>query len=281
MEPPTDTSGRQLPQRRPIFETITFDDDQLVAVILDGDGVAVPVRAISQALGLDPRYQLERLRQHDVLVTGLREVRMPQGGRLQVVVALLARFIPFWLATITPNQVDVATLPKLIRYQSELVDVLNRLYGHELTPTRPTSPDPITADLYRRLDELFVELRLTRELIRDQQAAEFEQDTRLEALETVVEDLQQQILQHTVVTPAQQEVLKRGIRRIAVRYKQRTGADRYALLFAQFCKALGTPRYDALPARLYTRALDWIEEQARALLPDDPEALPQRQEPLL
>lgn len=281
MEPPQNSLGPQLPQRRPILQTITFDDDQLVAVILDGDGVAVPVRAISQALGLDPRYQLERLRQHDVLVTGLREVRMPQGGRLQVVVALLARYIPFWLATVTPSQVDVATRPKLVRYQSELVDVLDRLYGQELTPARQAPPDPTTAALYRRLDELFVELRLTRELIRDQQAAETEQNARLEALESVVDDLQQQILQHTVITSAQQEVLKRGIKRIAVRYKQRTGADRYALLFAQFCKTLGTPRYDALPAHLYTRALDWIEEQARALLPDDPEALPQRQEPLL
>lgn len=281
MEPPTDNSEPYLPQRRPVFQNITFDDDQLVAAILDGDGVAVSVRAISQALGLDPRYQLERLRQHDVLVTGLREVRMPQGGRLQVVIALLARFIPFWLATVTPNQVDAAMRAKLVRYQSELVDVLNRLYGQELTPTRPASSDLATAELYRRLDELFVELRLTRELLRDQRETEVAQDARLEAIETVVDDLQQQLLQHTAITPAQQEVLKRGIKRIAVRYKQRTGTDRYALLFAQFCKTLGTPRYDALPAHLYQRALDWIEEQAKALLPDDPEALPPRQEPLL
>ncbi|KAB8332804.1 hypothetical protein SD80_016945 [Scytonema tolypothrichoides VB-61278] len=281
MEPPTDGPEPRLPQRRPTFQTITFDDDQLIAVILDGDGVAVPVRAISQALGLDPRYQLERLRQHDVLVTGLREVRMPHGGRLQVVVALLARFIPFWLATVTPAQVDTVMRPKLVRYQNELVDVLNRLYGQELAPSRATPADPATAELYRRLDELFVELRLTRELLRDQQKVEAAQDARLEGLETAVDDLQQQILQHTAITPAQQEVLKRGIKRIAVRYKQRTGGDRYALLFAQFCKALGTPRYDALPAHLYPSALDWIEEQARALLPDDPEALPPRQETLL
>lgn len=281
MESSPESPEPHLPQRRPSFQEITFDDDRLVAVILEGDGVAVPVRAICQALGLDPRYQLERLRQHDVLVTGLREVRMPEGGRLKVVVALLSRFIPFWLATITPSQVNPATRPKLVRYQGELVDVLNRLYGQELAPARPAPADPGTIELYRRIDELFVELRLTRELLRDQRASEEAQDARLETLETVVDDLQQQILQHTAITPAQQEVLKRAIKRIAVRYKQRTGAERYALLFAQFCKALGTPRYDALPASQYERALDWIEAQARALLPDDPEALPPRQERLL
>jgi hypothetical protein len=278
---PAADSLPRLPQRRPAIKDVSFDGDQLVAVILDGDGAALPVRAVCQALGLDPRYQLQRLREHDVLVAGLREVRMSQGGKLHVVVAILSRYIPFWLATVTPGQVAEAMRPKLVRYQTELVDVLNRLYGEELAPARPASPDLAIAALERRIDDLLVELRLTRELLREQQAGEASQDARLEAIETVVDDLQQQILQHTVVTPVQQEVLKRAIKRVAVRYQQRTGSERYAMLFAQFCKAMGTPRYDALPAHEYEQALDWIEAQARALLPDDPEALPPRQERLL
>jgi hypothetical protein len=281
MEPPSDDSAPRLPQRRPAFKEVTFDGDQLVAVILEGDGAALPVRAACQALGLDPRYQLQRLREHDVLVAGLREVRMPQGGKLQAVVAILSRYIPFWLATVTPSQVSEAMRPKLVRYQTELVDLLNRLYGEELTPTRPASPDKAVAAIERRLDDLIVEMRLTRELLREQRAGDSAQNARLDAIETVVDDLQQQILQHTVVTPAQQEAIKRAIKRIAIRYQQRTGSERYALLFAQFCKAMGTPRYDALPAHKYEQALDWIEAQARALLPDDPDALPPRQERLL
>ncbi len=281
MDPSADESLGRLPQRRPAFKDLAFDGDQLVAVLLDGDGAALPVRAACTALGLDPRYQLQRLRDHDVLVAGLREVRMPQGGKIQVVVAILSRYIPFWLATVTPNQVSEAMRPKLVRYQTELVDVLNRLYGDELAPTRHVSPEPAVAALERRLDELLVEMRLTRELLREQRAGESAQDARIDAIETVVDDLQQQISQHTVVTPAQQEALKRAIKRVAVRYQQRTGSERYGLLFAQFCKAMGTPRYDALPAHKYEQALDWIEAQARALLPDDPEAMPPRQERLL
>ncbi len=281
MNPSADDSEPRLPQRHPAFQELTFDGDQLVAVILDGDGAALPVRAACHALGLDPRYQLQRLREHDVLVTGLREVRMPQGGKLQVVVAILSRYLPFWLATVTPSQVSATMRPKLVRYQTELVDVLNRLYGDELAPDRPASPDLAVAVLERRLDDLLVELRLTRELLREQRSTEVAQDERLDSLETAVDDLQQQVLQHTVVTSAQQEVLKRAIKRIAVRYQQRTGIERYALLFAQFCKTMGTPRYDALPAHQYEQALDWIEAQARALLPDDPDALPSRQERLL
>lgn len=271
----------RFPQRRPTFQPVTFDGDQLVAVILDGDGAAIPVRAASQALGIDPRYQLQRLREHDVLVTGLREVRMPVDGRLKIVVVILSRYLPFWLATVTPAQVDEAMRPKLVRYQTELVDVLNRLYGQELAPQREPAASPEIAALERRLDDLLVELRLTRELLRDQRSADAAQDERIGSIETAVEDLQQQILQHTVITPAQQEALKRSIQRIAARYKQRTGSERYAMLFAQFCKALGTPRYDALPAHKYEQALDWIDAEAKRLLPNDPDALPPRQERLL
>ncbi|NJM06802.1 hypothetical protein HC891_12375 [Candidatus Gracilibacteria bacterium] len=46
-------------------------------------------------------------------------------------------------------------------------------------------------------------------------------------------------------------------------------------------KRYGTPRYDALPAYKYEQALEWIEAQAKTLLPDDPEAVPSRQERLL
>lgn len=80
MSTPTDPPEPRLPQRRPTFQEIAFDGDSLTAVILDGDGAAIPVRAACQALGLDPRYQLQRLREHDVLVTGLREVRMRLRG---------------------------------------------------------------------------------------------------------------------------------------------------------------------------------------------------------
>lgn len=43
-EPPVATSP---------YRELQFDGDQLVAVILEGDGVAVPVRLVCAALGLD------------------------------------------------------------------------------------------------------------------------------------------------------------------------------------------------------------------------------------
>src|SRR5436309_848407 len=97
-----------------------------------GDRVAVPVRLVCQALGLDVGSQSERLQSHDVLSMGLRIVRIRQGNQLRPVVALLHRYIPFWLATISPKEVKPEVRPKPVRYQTELVDVLAALYGNDL-----------------------------------------------------------------------------------------------------------------------------------------------------
>jgi hypothetical protein len=52
-------------------------------------------------------------------------------------------------------------------------------------------------------------------------------------------------------------------------------------LFAEFTLALGTPRYDALPARKFDDAVAWLERRAAELLPGDDAVLPPRQERLL
>ena len=61
------------------YRELQFDGDQIVAVLLEGEGTAVPVRLICQALGLDVVSQSERIQAHDVLARGLRVVRGREG----------------------------------------------------------------------------------------------------------------------------------------------------------------------------------------------------------
>jgi hypothetical protein len=55
----------------------------------------------------------------------------------------------------------------------------------------------------------------------------------------------------------------------------------FGKFFAEFTLALGTPRYDALPARKFDEAVAWLKQRAAELLPGDDSALPPRQERLL
>lgn len=274
-----------LPQRRAKVQEVQFDEDHLIAVILDGEGVAVPVREICGALGLDIDTQSARLREHEVLAQGLRVVRIRYNDRMRSIVAILHKYIPFWMATISPNQVSETARPKLVRYQIELVDLLAMIYGGELRGSLPTTTESASAPLQQRLLDALMEVRLAREalLATQQQVQEQVQshEVRLMAVEGLMDDLQSQIASHTTITGPQQEVLKRGIQRLAARYQRRTGQDIYGRLFSQFCLDLGTPKYGLLPAGKYEVALAWLRRKAEELLPGDPDALPPLQEALL
>lgn len=71
-------------QPLPHIEPFVFHGDALIAVIVDGHEVALPIRSVCGALGLDTQIQSERLREHDVLSQGLRIVKIPVGNRVQV-----------------------------------------------------------------------------------------------------------------------------------------------------------------------------------------------------
>jgi hypothetical protein len=270
---------------RSTYEEVVFHGDHLLTVMLP-EGVAVPTRTLSVAVGIDPETQAQQLRNHPVLSEGLRVVRIPDGDQLRPMLAILHTYIPFWLATINPAQVGDAVRDKLIRYQRELVDVLDALYGAALPAQPDTSGDtPLVAALREQQTRLFQELRITREALLNahQHTAEelTDQGTRIAQLETLVDELQQHIASHTTISAAQAEVIKKAVLRLAKRYETQTGQSIYARLFGRFCADLQTPKYAMLPAGRYEDALAWLRARAAELLPDDPDALPPLQERLL
>lgn len=270
------TDEPELPQRSVRIEHVQFAGDELVAVVLEGEGVAVPIRVVCAALGLNPETYSERLREHDSLSQGLRIIRVPLGGRIRSVLAMLHTHIAYWLATIPPRDVDDEVRPKLNRYQSELVQVLNALYGPALPAEAPAAE---TARLMQELRQMRDLLLATLADQQTQRSDLAQLSERVQGIEDVVEDLRQ----IAKISAKQAECLQRAIKRIATRVQQRSKTDRnmYELLFAQFKIDMGIPRYDALPAQRYGQAIDWLNRKARELLPDDPEALPPHQEQLL
>lgn len=282
-----------LPVRRAPYHEVQFDGDTLTAVILEGEGVAIPVRTICDVLGLDLEAQSARLREHEVLARGLRVVNVPIGNRVRSVMALLHRWIPFWLATISPNLVRADVRDKLVRYQIEVADVLAALYGNEVA-IGPASSET-TDMLQQQYVNAILEARLAREALlaaqqqlQQLQAAQQQtnerldsHEVRIDAMAGLMDELQSQIASYTTITAAQQEVIKHAVQRIAKRYEQKTGTNIFGILFGTFCRDLQTPRYSLLPAEKYDAALAWLRRTATQYLPDDPDALPPLQEALL
>jgi P22_AR N-terminal domain/ORF6C domain len=291
----------ELPQRRPRVEMITFDGDALVAVVLHGEGVAVPVRTICLALGLDVQSQSDRLRNHDVLARGLRIVKVPVDSQLRSVVAILHDYIPFWLGTITPSLVRDEIREKLVHYQLELKDLLNAVYGSDAALAASGESAASIQGMQRQVRAALHELRLLRaQLLETQQTLADHlatQDLRITNIEGVLDarlgelarqiDVQQEqlveqealIAEHTPITPAQTATIKRMVQSIAKRYQKKHDVDVFARIYGEFSFAMRIPSYDKLPARQYDAALAWLRAKA-----DDmgvPDAVPGVQEKLL
>ncbi|WP_255603954.1 phage antirepressor N-terminal domain-containing protein [Oscillochloris sp. ZM17-4] len=244
------------------YQEIAFEGDTLLSVYRPGEGMAVPVRTICAVLGLDLKSQSERIRRHEVLRQGLRKDRVPIDGQAREIAVLLHKYIPFWLATISPHQVSEEARPKLVRYQTELVDVLAQIYLR--------SADAPATPIQQRVDDALADIRRLVE-------SQLNHERRISIVEELVGDIQQR----TPVSASQSEYIQRAIKRIAKRFELREGRDIFGKLFAQFCIDLGTPRYDALPEAKYDAALAWLRRTAEMYLPDDPDALPPLQESLL
>ena len=283
-------SDPPVPLTPPRHELIDFHGDQLIAVVLEGDGVAIPLRLLCERIGLDTDAQAEKLRTHPVLAAGLRVVNVEIGGRVRSVMAIIHTKIPFWLATISPELVNDATRPKLIQYQTELADILARLfYGAPAAPS-PLSADPAIASLQQQFHAALDEMRRVREAIIEEQRQTKQSVTETQQQLTSLTEIVSELRTLLPVSPKQAEYIQRAIKRIATRLHKRrqqepgyrqTEDNLYQLLFGQFKVDMGIPRYDALPIDKYAAAVAWIERKAAELLPGDPDAMAPRQETFL
>ena len=291
------------------IDRVDFYDDRLVAVLVENGELVLPLVSVCRAMGLDEDFQVERLRTHDVLQRALRRVRVPIDGQLRTVIGIERSHVAFWLATITPELVGEAVRPKLVRYQTELVTLLDTVYGgHDLsTATTSTIVPAGLAPLVERVTALAMAFEAANQQLRMElqrlstalSETAGAHDVRLAALETVVntqltimqgqleathgqlQETQERLLDTVKITAAQAAVIQGSIQRIGKRYEQKTGKRIYDRLYSELHLELGAPKYTDLPAAKYEDALTFLKQKAREWLPDDEDVLPGLQERLL
>src|SRR5262249_33667567 len=89
-------------------------------------------------LQIDPRPQLDRLREHAVLSQLVLQLRLDTAGGPQLVWCIERRGIGFWWGSIQLSKVRKEVRGRLLEHQWALVDVADRLLFGEVTsdPTR-------------------------------------------------------------------------------------------------------------------------------------------------
>ena len=128
---------------------IDFYGDPIVVAVMPDDEVYVPVRPITEFLGLDWSGQYQRIQRDEVLAhrSEIIVVTTSDASRRELL-CLPLDLLPGWLFGISTNRVPPEQAPKLRRYREECfrvlwrafqADALDALGKRELGPAAPSA----------------------------------------------------------------------------------------------------------------------------------------------
>lgn len=121
--------------------TVAFYDDELIAIQdPTTNAIYVPLTRLCDNLGIVRARQAQRIREHPVLTHGFATMLVESSGGSQEAQCLRIDMIPLWLSGVNANRVKPEIRDKLIRYQTEVADVLWQAFKQDLLPA--TLPDP-------------------------------------------------------------------------------------------------------------------------------------------
>jgi hypothetical protein len=119
---------------------IDFYGDELVAVRDEDGTVWVPVRRLCEALGVSRSGQIERIQRDPVLSDEVRTSRVTRpDGRVYEMECLPLKFVRAWLFGINATRVKTELRDKLIAYQREVIEVIDRHFSQAPAPTPSTA----------------------------------------------------------------------------------------------------------------------------------------------
>ena len=114
---------------------VDFHGDTIEAAVGPDGGILVGFRHLCRLMDLGYAKQLEKLRSRSWANLTHIELKAP-NGQVVPTTAIDIKTLHGWLLSINENNVPEAIRPKLIRYQAECVEVLERHFLRKATPTR-------------------------------------------------------------------------------------------------------------------------------------------------
>ena len=262
--------------RAPLVQrTIDFYGDPIVTAVMSDDEVFVPIRPITDFLGLDWSGQYQRIQRDEVLArrSEMVVVATTDGSRREML-CLPLDLLPGWLFGISTSRVRPELAPKLTRYREECfrvlwrtfqADALSALGQRELTP--PVGPASNGSGLVQ-----IRELGLAIAQMADQQLA-LEQrvvahDGRLDRAATVIREMQRrlmavedQVAPATYITDAQAAEIASLVKAIARQLAEHDKSkNHYQGVFGELYRRFGVSTYKHIAREQYAEVLAFLDE---------------------
>ena len=276
-------------------KTVDFYGDDLVAVRDQEGTVWVPIRRLCEAVGVAYPSQFRRIQRDPVMSEAVQSVSVTLiDGRTYDMACLPLKFVRGWLFSITAARVKEEIRDHLIRYQREVIEVIDRAFTHP-APT-PDLNDGFMASMQenaRQQMELWAALRAEQQRLRyaeellqehddillDQQRQLADQGQALggafQELAELREEQAHLLAQfHDVarvlpapsdpINPQQKARLQELVKELVASAQDRgirlgQGRNDYAVVWSTFNQRFRIAKYAELPAREFAEAERWLQ----------------------
>lgn len=267
-------------------KTVTFYDDQVVAVRLPNGEVCVPIRPICEAMGLNWSGQRQRIQRNPVLSEVLRTVTLSRentsGGNPNVLCMPLD-YLNGWLFGIDTNRVRPEIRDRLLRYQKECYRILSQAFqqqqvtaasieGVDVDELLRTGQDPeaqayrmalAIANMARQQLVLRYQIQEQGERLDGHEQQLGAHGQRLDQIEATLGDPERHI------SATQASRISQAVKAIALALGQRSGRNEFGGVYGELYRRFDIAGYRELPAAKYDEAMNFLKQWYGTLSDDE------------
>jgi P22_AR N-terminal domain len=271
-------------------QTVTFyGDDIPVAQTEDGE-LFVPLRPLTQFLGLARQGQQERVLRDPVMAARVRPVMMKStDGKRYSTLCLPLDLLPGWLFGISTSRVKPELQDKLNRYRAECFRVLWSAFKADIVATSQPRPTGLT-----RAEETFALIDAMRDMALQQiefersltqlDAAQKETERKREIMASWMRDFVQttrsklgefegriagleiRVDPRNSVTEAEAAEIALAVKNVAYELEKRAGTSSYGRVYSELYRRFDVRSYRVIARDKYQAVLDWLRNWYNGLI---------------
>ena len=264
----SEESGALVPAEE---RTVEFYGDEIkggrVTLPPSDSGVYVPIRPLTEFLGVGWRGQRERIQRDPVLSEEVRMVVLSTAGGPQEMTCLPLEFLNGWLFGISASRVKDEIRDRLITYQRECYHVLAEAFQAP-TDLSPEAADSVAALRQIRSNALAVaslaeeQIRLTERL--DRAAVIVGQHGRR------ITDLERRLAPPNAITDEQAAEIAQKVKAVAMQLTEANPGNNYfQSIFSEIHRRWGVSSYKNVHQGDFHNVMEFLDEWAAAAGGDD------------
>jgi hypothetical protein len=256
------------PALTPVGEqTVDFYGDAIPVAQTKEGGLYVPLRPLTDFLGLAFGPQRRRVLRDEVLAEQMQRVVMAGAdGKRYSMLCLPLDLLPGWLFGVQPSRARSELVDKLRRYRAECFRVLWNAFKGDVLPAAPPPADLDQAEQALMLAEAVASLA----------RSHMEQAGRIEALEQkhqTMADYLRPFIQHTnerltalelrlssgaTISEDQAAEIALAVKNVAMLLTQRGEINGFGRVWGELYRRYRIGAYRNLPAARYEEVLAWL-----------------------